>query len=349
MAHKVVYVKTIGTCNLNCDHCFTNGSSGDKTQFNVDDTLSWLSSYVDAVGPDHDWHIELHGGEPFLVKLPKLLKFTDTVKKILPNATIGCTSNLTFPLTPDHVTFIRDTLGGMIGTSWDPFIRWETASQYKMWLESLRRLRHIDIYPKVNVTITKRLLTEYTPKQFIETMIGIGVKTVELERLTMDGTAVCNANTIFPDNDLQDKWFLELLEYYQLYEINKTLNIDTIDGLLARLENNLVKTGTNCRNCEQNLVTINSNGTLSTCPNAAESVNYSSIQDDVGVFLTHDHRAMSQATEQSFDPRCVSCDVFDLCGGDCHRLHWDDRCGGWKRTLHKLSNRPYVSNLIIKV
>lgn len=349
MKSKVVYVKTIGTCNLNCDHCFTNGSSGDPTVFDVERTLAWLDEYSDQVGKHNDWHIELHGGEPFLAKLPKLLEFTTGIRKIIPNVSIGCTSNLSFPLTNNHLRFIAEELEGQIGTSWDPHIRWESDVEYGRWQESLRRLDAIGIHPKVNVTITKRLIEEYDPERLINTLLLVGVRRVELERLTMDGNAVCSADGIFPDNDVQDLWFLELLEYYQLYDISKRLEIHTIDNLLTRLEQNLVRTGTNCRDCEQNLVTINSDGTLATCPNSATQTNYSSIQDDPSVFLTHDMRVETQAKEQSWDERCLSCDVFDLCGGDCHRLNWDSRCAGWKRTLHKLSGRPYVDNLIMKV
>lgn len=349
MKHKVVYVKTIGTCNLNCDHCFTNGSSGDKTMFNVGDTLSWLSDYVDAVGHDCDWHVELHGGEPFLVKIPQLMEFTTGLRKIVPSVSIGCTSNLTFPLTDAHLEFICNELQGQIGTSWDPHIRWETAKEYQRWQTSLERLAALDIFPKVNVTITKRLINEYSPAVLIEELLSVGVRVVELERLTMDGSAICSADGIFPDNDQQDLWFMGLVDYYQSNDIQDKLNILTIDNLLLRLQQNRVHTGTNCRNCEQNLVTINSDGSLATCPNSATQVNYSSIQDDPEVFLTHDLRVGSQVKEQSWDERCLRCDVFDLCGGDCHKLNWDHRCSGWKRTLHKLSDRPYVDNLIIKV
>lgn len=349
MKNKVVYVKTIGTCNLNCDHCFTNGSSGDKTMFNVTDTLAWLSDYTAQVGRDCDWHVELHGGEPFLVKIPKLTEFTKGLRAILPNVSIGCTSNLTFPLTDNHLEFIQDELHGQMGTSWDPHIRWDTPGQYTTWQTSLERLANIDIYPKVNVTITKRLIAEYTPKKLIDELLSVGVRVVELERLTMDGSAICSADGIFPDNDTQDLWFMDLVEYYQLYDVQNKLNILTIDNLLSRLQKNLVHTGTNCRNCEQNLVTINSDGSLATCPNSATQVNYSSIHDNPEVFLTHDLRVGSQVKEQSWDERCLKCDVFDLCGGDCHKLNWDNRCSGWKRTLHKLSGRPYVDNLIIKV
>lgn len=349
MKNKVIYVKTIGTCNLNCDHCFTNGSSGDKTTFNVPDTLSWLSNYINKVGVNNSWHVELHGGEPFLVKVPRLLEFTTGLRKILPSVSIGCTSNLTFPLTDDHLKFIKDELQGQIGTSWDPYIRWTTEVEYERWQTSLERLANIDIYPKVNITITKRLIAEYDPKLLIDTLFDVGVRVVELERLTMDGSAVCSADGIFPDNDTQDLWFMDLLEYYQLYDIGSKLKILTIDNLIDRLSKNRVHVGTNCRDCEQNLVTINSNGTLATCPNSATQVNYSSIHDDPTVFLSHDKRLTSQVKEKTWDDRCLSCGVFDICGGDCHQLNWDSRCGGWKRTLHKLTNRSYVDNLIIKV
>ncbi len=348
MGFKSVYVKTIGTCNLNCTHCFTNGKDGDPTQFDVDTTVEWIRNYRDRVGDDNGWHFELHGGEPFLVKLHKLKEFVARVRDIIPDASFGCTSNLTFPVTDNHLSFMTNELRGQIGTSWDPYIRWETSKQYNQWKESIGRLTSHGLTPKVNVTITKELIEDYPPKVFFDTMTSLGVKSIEIERLTRSGMAICNSGSLFPDNDLQDIWFLDLLKYYQLYEIHRVVRVETFDKLIGRLLENRVEAGTNCRNCEQNLVTINSNGTLSTCPNSAEEVNYSSIKDDPVVFLNHNSRIVSQSEEQTWDERCITCDVFDICGGDCHKLNWDSRCGGWKRTLHYLSDRPYSNNLIFK-
>lgn len=343
---KVIYVKTIGTCNLNCDHCFTNGSSGDKTMFDVDATLRWLEDYIQGDGTNY--HVELHGGEPFLVRLVHLRRFTQTLRERYPKISIGATTNLTYPVTHDHIKFFIEELDSQLGTSWDPFIRWTTDKQYQLWLDNIKLLGRYNIRPRVNVSMSRSLLEEYPPERFLSTIAATGAKYVELERLTLDGNAT-RLPDIFPGNDQQDLWFLELVKHYQ--SCDSSVKIETIDNLLERLRNNVVHTGTNCRNCEQNLVTINPNGTLSTCPNVAESIQYASIHEHPKVFLDHDMRATTQAKEQDIPMGCLTCDVFDLCGGDCHQLPYDGRCGGYKRTLHYLSGRPYPTpdlNIICK-
>lgn len=342
---KIVYVKTIGTCNLNCNHCFTNGSSGDKTQFDIDVTTKWLDDYINEVGVDNDWHIELHGGEPFLVKIDKLTSFTKPLREKYPGISIGATTNLTYPITSKHIKFFKEELNNQIATSWDPFIRWTSDKQFKLWSDNIKLVQSHGIVPRVNVSMSRQLMDEYDPERLIKTFEELDIRYVELERLTLGGNAQYSPD-IFPGNDYQDKWFLELVKYYQ--SCDTKVVIETIDNMIARLESNLVHTGTNCRNCEQNLVTINSNGTLSTCPNVAEAINYANIKEPPAVFLTHDARVESQAKEQDIPMGCLTCDVFDICGGDCHQLPFDGRCGGYKRTLHYLSNRPFNDNIILR-
>ena len=35
------YIKTTETCNLNCDHCFTNGKNGRKIYFHPESIADW--------------------------------------------------------------------------------------------------------------------------------------------------------------------------------------------------------------------------------------------------------------------------------------------------------------------
>lgn len=73
------------------------------------------------------------------------------------------------------------------------------------------------------------------------------------------------------------------------------------------------------------------------------------LSDPVEEFLISDGRVDEIAKELTWHDNCLSCDVFDLCGGDCHRLPWQDgRCGGLKNTLRYLSGRELPSNIIFR-
>jgi len=343
--NKVIYVKTTGTCNLNCDHCFTNGKNGDKTQFDPDDTSRWVKEFMAQYPSDTHYHFEFHGGEPFLVPVSKLKKFADNFVH-MDNVSMCANSNLTFKLTEEHTDFIRDYFKSWIGTSWDPWIRWTNDKQYELWKKNLQQLSDMGVGIAVKVSVSRQLVAK-SADWFIDQMESLPIEECALERLTLDGNATGNSD-IFPDNEQQDNWYLTLYRRYK--ERSPKFRIKTLDIIEEKIKKNMVKVDTNCRNCEQNLVTINSNGTLSGCPNAATKKNHSSISAPVETFLTSDGRVSEIAKELTWEPGCMACDVLDLCGGDCHRLPWQNgRCGGLKNTLRFISGRNQNSNLILKV
>lgn len=344
MQQKTIYVKTTGTCNLNCSHCFTNGKSGDKTQFCPDTVGDWVTDFMSQYPKDTHYHMELHGGEPFMVPVSKLKQFADRFHKH-ENVSICANSNLTFKITDEHIQFIKTYFDSYIGTSWDHWIRWSNQKQFDLWRSNLTLLRSHDIGISLKVSVSRPLL-EMSPDWFIDQIESFDVQEVSLERLTMDGSASENLD-IFPDNEKQDNWYLAL--YLRYKERNPKVRIKTLDIIETKLKHNMVKVDTNCRNCEQNLVTINSNGTLSGCPNTATQKHHAKLSDGVVKFLVSDGRVEEIAKELTWGETCLTCDVYDLCGGDCHRLPWQgSRCGGLKNTLRYLSGRNVQTNLIFK-
>lgn len=344
MLFKSIYVKTTGTCNLDCKHCFTGGKNGDRTQFDPVLTGDWIESYMDSFPLGTHYHMELHGGEPFLVPLDKLIAFTDRFYH-LDNVSICSNSNLTFKITDEIVSFILKYQNGLIGTSWDHWIRWGNQKQFDLWKSNLYKLVNSGVKINLKVSVSKALI-DSSPDWFLDQMDELPISEISLERLTLSGNAEANPD-IFPDNELQDNWYLELHKRY-IKRIPK-YKIVTLDTLVEKLRTNLVKADTNCRNCEQNLLTINSDGTLGGCPNVASEHKHSTLNSAPSVFLSSDGRLNEIAGELDFNVNCITCDVFDLCGGDCHRLPWQgDRCGGLKNTLRFLSGRNTQSNIIFK-
>lgn len=343
--NKTIYVKTTGTCNLNCQHCFTNGKNGDKTQFDPEKTAEWVRDFMSRYPEGTHYHMEFHGGEPFLVPLDRLTIYADQFVDN-PYVSMGANSNLTFKLTDEHIAFIQKYLRGSIGTSWDNWIRWTSPRQVELWKRNLQTLKDNDIWIGLKVSVSRPLL-DTTPDWFLDQMEALPIDEVSLERLTMDGSAQCNVG-VFPDNEKQDNWYLAL--YLRYKERKGRVKIRTLDIIEEKLKNNIVKVDTNCRNCEQHLVTINSDGSLSGCPNSAAALHHAKLEAGVDAFLMSDGRLDEITRELTWSDGCLSCDVYDLCGGDCHRLPWQNgRCGGLKNTLRHLSGRTQHSNLILKV
>jgi radical SAM protein with 4Fe4S-binding SPASM domain len=345
MTFKTIFVKTTGTCNLNCDHCFTNGKSGDKTHFDPVQTGQWVKEFIAKYSPDTHHHLELHGGEPFLVPVRVLTQFAAQFRDY-DNVSMCANSNLTFKLTPEILSFIDEYLGQQVGTSWDYWIRWSNQKQFDLWKSNLAVLKARGVRICLKVSVSRPLVAS-TADWFLDQMDALGVDEVALERITVGGNSVVNMD-VFPDNEEQDNWYLALYKRYK--ERNPSYDIKTLDLIEQKLKLGMVKVDTNCRNCEQNVVTINSNGTLGGCPNVATEHRHATIQEPVKVFLESDGRVNEIVKELDFSESCVRCDVFDLCGGDCHRLPWQEgRCGGLKNTLRHLSGRSTQSNLILKV
>ncbi len=346
MAHKTIYVKTTGACNLDCKHCFTNGRDGDKTQFDPVVVGDWLEDYMSRHNPnDTSYHMEFHGGEPFLVPLEKLQVVADRFYG-RHNVTMCANSNLTFKLYPAHIEFMKKYFHSYIGTSWDHWIRWSNQKQFELWKSNLALLNSHGIGISLKVSVSRELIAS-TADWFIDQIEQFGVHTVALERLTCDGSAEDNS-AIFPDNEEQDNWYLAL--YLRYKERKPNFTIRTLDIIEQKLKTGMVKVDTNCRNCEQNMVTMNSDGTLGCCPNVATTREHATLEQGVDAFFNSDSRAQDIAEELTWGDTCLTCDVFDLCGGDCHQLPWQKgRCGGLKNTLRYLSGRNLQTNLIFKV
>lgn len=335
MKDLMIYVKTTETCQLNCKHCFTNGINGRKIYFNPSQTAAWVKKLKTAY-PKAEMHYEFHGGEPFLAPVSDMEHFIKETKELWTNSSYGITSNLVFKLTQDKIDFIKDSLDNRLGTSWDSSIRFDNNKQRILWENNVKKLKALGTYIVLFVSVTKELCNT-DPKEIIEYFNELGVDRVDFERLTHHGNAN-NHPEIFPSNKEQADWFLNL---YKEYKYTKPNWEDTFIGSIIENKIKGVKAGTFCRDCEQKLFTINADGTISGCPNAAPEEVYGHIKDDIWDLIWNPKRQELIACETARDPRCYSCNVFDLCGSGCHQLEWDEtHCPSPKELIRYIKQAP---------
>lgn len=340
---KVIYVKTSDTCNLNCDHCFTNGRNGGKEKWDVDKTLHWLTDYM-AEYPQEEFLIILHGGEPFLAPIEDLERFIEPFIDD-PRVILTINSNFVFKLDDRKLAFLKKL--DSIGTSWDVGIRFENDNQYALFQKNLKIMRDAGLSYGMMIAVNTELVNKNID-EFLTEVDDLKPDHIRLERLTANGNAELNPR-IFPGNERQDNWFVDVYKAYKRREAELNYVIVTLDIIEDKLDQQVVKTDTNCRNCEQNLVTMNSDGSLSGCPNAASEKKHAVVDDGVDAFLSSQGRLEEITTELDFNPNCLTCDVFHLCGGDCHRLPWQgDRCGGLKNLLRYVRD-GVESNALIPI
>jgi len=331
----MIYLKTTETCNLNCLHCFTSGSRGAKIYWDHHKIANWLTDLSKHL-PTRHAHIELHGGEPFLATVESMQYVYDQCNDLFDSQSWGMTTNLTFKLTQDKIDFIQGPLGNRIGTSWDPDIRFANTKQYNLWESNVRKLIDLGVTVKLFVSVTKAT-TEIEPIKLLRWVKDLGVSELALERLTMNGSALMNLQ-IFPTNQEQDAWFLKMHHQIQEYNTRDWFDNEFLESVYSKFETGFTGAGTFCRDCEEKLFTVNADGTIAGCPNAAPDAAFGHIDDDIKTMLTAPKRVENIACERARDPRCFECPVFLYCNSDCHQLEWQgDICGAPKSLMLELA------------
>ena len=330
----VVYLKTTETCQLNCQHCFTNGVNGKKIYFNPQSTVEWFERLHEECPSFNGGNITFHGGEPFLAPLDDMYYVWDKVSKLFPNLNWSCSTNLCFNLTEDHMQFFKTVLKNGFCTSWDKGIRFENDKQEKLWRKNLQTVVDAGHNITLNISLNKELMQMDTT-ELVLWLNTLGVNWVQFERLTYDGSALENTH-IFPANKDQDDWFIKMHETYQ------TIKPKYKDVLLEGVYSSITKGihgGVRCRDCEQKIFTINADGTVAGCPNAAVGNGFGDIFQSIRSLLSARGRINNITCEIERDPRCYTCDVFDICNSDCHQLKWQgDICAAPKTLMQRLKN-----------
>lgn len=334
----IIYLKTTETCNLNCKHCFTNGTNGAKIYWNPYETSKWLQKFSAITNKTDTVHCEFHGGEPFLVHPSEMRNVWQATHDILPNSSWGITSNLVIKLTEDHYTFIKECLSDRIGTSWDPKIRFANNKQYLLWHSNVKELLKRGTTVKLNISVTKDTVA-IEPIVLLRWIRRLGVQEVSFERLTGNGSALKHPD-IFPSNKEQDAWFLKMHQQSEQYKARDWFHNEFLENIYTKFETGFTAAGTFCRDCEEKIFTLNADGSIAGCPNSAPEEQFGDINMTLPELINNPIRLENMACEKSRNPICYSCEVFSHCGGDCHQLRWEEyTCGAPKSLMKSLTKR----------
>lgn len=337
------YIKTTETCNLNCKHCFTNGSSGKKIFFNPERTTDFFHRLKRDFPNINTCRFVFHGGEPMLAPPSDILKFIDLSKGIFEYTDYSIQTNFVYKVNEDRAKVLDNFEN--IGTSWDYDIRFDSIGNkeknIEIWESNVKRCIENGKNLTLMVSITDKLVKEKTPLEIINYAISLGIQNILFERITENGNFLLNKN-IRPSNVSQGKWILLMWEQtlkYKLYEKINNMLLDEIARAFIYNEH----TANRCRDCEQSLFTISADGTISGCPNTADTNKWGSINDRVVELIKSPNRMKDIICELTKNQNCVSCPVNSYCNGDCHNLPWDGNiCGAPKELFIRLSKEKNI-------
>jgi radical SAM protein with 4Fe4S-binding SPASM domain len=262
--------------------------------------------------------------------------FHSTIKERYPDTKFGIQTNLTYKMTDERLSFFNDLFKEEgIGTSWDYEIRFETIGQQLLWENNVRTLIHHGHNLSVMVSLNRKLVEDFEPIDLINYFIDLGIQHVLFERITVNGNAKLNPK-IQPDNKVLDQWLLRMYEQtigHKLYDKIHNMFLDEIaTTYVERLH-----VANRCRNCEQSLLTINADGTISGCPNSAPEEFWGNIEWSLEDNLNSKKRLHIMACEMKRNDVCFSCPVSAICNGDCHRLAWQGNvCAAPKSLMIKM-------------
>ena len=330
----MIYLKTTETCQLNCKHCFTNGTNGRKVYFDPDQTIDWLQRLHELVPNIQGGNIAFHGGEPFLAPVADMRQVWLACRELWPNLWWSTTTNLVFKLTDEIRDFMKEAFPQGISTSWDRGMRFDNDKQEALWQQNVRALVADGHNITLNISIN-RAITEMDPRDLIAFIKDLGVNWVHFERITPNGNANLNTD-ILPTNVELDRWLLDLWHASIETQSYRYFGNTLFESILTSLVNT-THSGCRCRSCEQKIFTLNADGSIGGCPNSAVDNTFGHMRDDIVDLLTSEGRLENIACESQRNPNCYGCEVFDICNGDCHQLAWQgDVCASPKSLMTEL-------------
>jgi radical SAM protein with 4Fe4S-binding SPASM domain len=229
--------------------------------------------------------------------------------------------------------FFKECFTQGFATSWDKGIRFENEKQENLWRKNVRLLQDDGHKITVMVSLSKSVL-DIPVEDFLKWVIDLGVPYLQLERITPNGNAVSNKH-IMPSNKELDAWFVKLWEASVKLETHKYFMNCFIDGILSSFVTT-THSGCRCRSCEKKIFTLNADETIGGCPNSAVTNTYGTLDDDIIDLLSSTGRVENIVCETQRNPICYTCEVYDVCNGDCAQLAWEgDICASPKSLMKR--------------
>jgi uncharacterized protein len=276
----------------------------------------FLDSAAKSIG-DRQVEVVLHGGEPTLVGTAALERIILETKAALPFSDVQFSIQTNLLEYDEHLArLVKKHMGGIIGTSFSPFIRFVELHELRTWMENLRAAVENGLKPYLIITLSKRYIETVKPQDLINFLTKEGIWGFHFEPLTNDGFATENWEAIKPDHVQYDLWKADFADLFITHHIYNVVQKSDIVGK-AKVFVNGSLTGCCSRNCYMSVLTINSNGTIGGCPNKSLLQVYGDLDDEFETILQSPIRREQILKERMRREECLQCDMFKYCNGGC--------------------------------
>lgn len=310
-----IYIKLTNGCNLQCKHCYNEimNNHNSMSSDTLNNVISWLHNFRNNHQNDII-NISLHGGEPLLYDLDKILFLINSCQSL--NLKWCLTTNLIYKLSDKHMQIFNlmkpyDN-NPFILTSYDfGDLRFNNPIQLNLWMNNVHYLMNNNITVQPIICLSNYLINNVSPEDVINFIDRFNFKYFNFERITDTGRAVINK--IKPNNADLNKW---LLNMFIIYQNRNDLFVPLFENVKHSF--NGVFLGCRERNCMNKVITINPDGKLSACPNMADK-SYGNLDE-----IDYCKKQCLIDFEKTINPKCLVCNYYDKCNGDCCQLNWDD-------------------------
>ena len=294
-------------CNLGCTHCYNETNCRPVP---LNDMISFIDRWNEKYD---DTFFVFHGGEPFTRDISDLLELSKHMK------TFRVTSNMTIPLSEDHIEFLKQCR--VITTSFDIGIRFGRMKYLNRWIHNMKLFNRLNIPLQMTVCLTKYVLN-ISPKKFIHFMSLLPVTTVNFEYITYTGKGA-NIKSMIPTHKEVDQWLLNLYQYMEENHIEKDqFTVLNFYQLLAAYYKNYAQT--RCIDCCKRMFTINPDGTISGCPDTAGRIIIGNIYQSMDEITSAINNYINSRAIILPRDKCMGCEWFTYCNGGCRSVPFDE-------------------------
>jgi len=299
-----------------------SGIFSDKKRLDVNVIRNILDSHVNKF---KQIECVFHGGEPFFQAEDNTIQNYIELIKSYPTIKWSATTNLTYKLTDKLIELFSLFDKKFLKTSWDvDDYRFTTVNQRNIWENNVKSLLQKGFDVEVIVTLNKFTLS-HKPSKLMNYFKELGIKIINFERITETGRAA--VVKIKPDNVDIDKWLTELYIYNLQHHDIKIQLFEELENIIKGND----PIGCRERRCMENVITVNTDGTIATCPNISNI----HIVDNNGYNESLHKKLISQ--ERKLNERCLTCSYYNICRGECCQLSFDKTgCPGLKMLIDKI-------------